>query len=100
MCSPQLQIPGILLLGYEGQGFNQEPDKHVKTCWSEEAWNVVNECSGAVEAQDMVVKPMSKMESISTIFKWLGKGKVMYSHQMHTKTELKCVGCLVFRSTN
>ncbi|KAI9510979.1 hypothetical protein F5148DRAFT_473455 [Russula earlei] len=32
---------------------------------------------------------MTKTGSIIAIFKRLGKGKVIYSHRMHTKTETK-----------
>jgi hypothetical protein len=36
-----------------------------------------------------VVKPLSKDGSITAIFERVGKGKVSYSHQQHTKTEAK-----------
>jgi hypothetical protein len=38
-----------------------------------------------------VVKPLSKDGSITAIFERVGKGKVSYSHQQHTKTEAKYV---------
>jgi hypothetical protein len=51
----------------------------------------VNECKNAAEAWESVTKPLAKSGSITAIFKWLGKGKITYSHHMHTKTETKCI---------
>ena len=61
--------------------------KHAKLCWGEEAWNATNECKDATEARETITKPMSKTGSITAIFKWLWKGKVMYLHHMHMKTK-------------
>ncbi|KAF8219061.1 hypothetical protein L208DRAFT_1131753, partial [Tricholoma matsutake] len=63
--------------------------KHANLCWGEEAWDAANRCKDATEAQETVMKPLVKTGSITAIFKWLGIGKVTYSHRMHTKTETK-----------
>ena len=69
--------------------------KHTKNCWGDDTWNAANRCLGIDEARNMIVKPMGRMESISTIFKRLGKGRVTYSNWMHTKTEIKYLGRMV-----
>lgn len=69
--------------------------KHAWSCWGEEAWEAANNCKDAMEARDSVTKPMAKSGSITAILKQLGKGKVMYSHCMHTKTKTKWVSSTV-----
>jgi hypothetical protein len=65
--------------------------KHAWSCWGEEAWTAASECKDVNEAREYVTKPMARTGSITATFKRLGKGKVTYSHCMHTKTETKYV---------
>jgi hypothetical protein len=65
--------------------------KHAKSCWGEEAWNAANDCKNATEVREAITNPITRSGSITAIFKRLGKGKVTYSHRMHTKTETKYV---------
>lgn len=63
--------------------------KHAKSCWGDEAWKTANECKNATEARATVTNPIKKSGSITASFKRTGKGKVTYSHRMHTKSETK-----------
>ena len=63
--------------------------KHAYSCWGKDAWDATNNCKDVTKARNSVTKPMAKSGSITVIFKQIGKGKVMYSHRMHTKTETK-----------
>ena len=63
--------------------------KHVKSCWGDEAWMAANDCKNAAEARETITKPIARSGSITAIFKRNSKGKVTYSHRMHTKTETK-----------
>ena len=67
--------------------------KHAKSCWGHEAWDAANQCKNATEARDEVMNHLVKSHSwaITAMFKWKGKGKVTYSHRMHTKVETKYV---------
>ncbi|KAF8238066.1 hypothetical protein L208DRAFT_1244012, partial [Tricholoma matsutake] len=65
--------------------------KHAKQCWGEETWIAANQCQNAAEARSSVTGPVSSSGSITATFEQMGKGKVTYSHRMHTKTELKYV---------
>lgn len=50
-----------------------------------------NACHTAEEARESVMKPYNLSGSITASFACTGKGKITYSHQMHTKTETKYV---------
>lgn len=63
--------------------------KHITTCWGEDAWKAAMNCNSAVEAKEAVVKPIQMTGSITASFQRKGKGKITYSHRMHTKTETK-----------
>ncbi len=63
--------------------------KHIQSCWGDEAWKAELACKDAAEAKEAVVKPIAMTRSITANFQWKGKGKVTYSHQMHTKNETK-----------
>jgi hypothetical protein len=63
--------------------------KHAKSCWGDEAWKAANECNNATDARATVTNPIRKSGSITASFKRCGKGKVTYSHRMHTKSETK-----------
>ena len=66
--------------------------KHAKSCWGNEAWNTANECKNAMDARATVTNPIKRSGSITSIFKWMGKGKVTYTHRMHMKSETKWAG--------
>ena len=66
--------------------------KHAKSCWGDEAWIAANECQNASEAREKVTSPIAKSGSIMAVFNRVkGKGKITYSHRMHTKMETKCI---------
>jgi hypothetical protein len=65
--------------------------KHAKNCWGEEAWLMANQCRNAAEARSMVTEPIATSGSITATFQRTGKGKVTFSHRMHTKTEIKYI---------
>ena len=70
--------------------------KDAKLCWGLDAVEAVDRTKNATEAHDSVVQPLSKDGSITVIFERVGKGKVSYSHQQHTKTEAKYVPLLTY----
>jgi hypothetical protein len=63
--------------------------KHAKLCWGEESVNMANEAKNANEAHTII--SAAKNGSIVASFERKGKGKVIYSHRQHTKTETKYV---------
>lgn len=65
--------------------------KHAKSCWGTEAVKAADQTKDVSEAWDSVAKPLGKDALITAIFEWVGKGKVTYSHQQHTKTQTKYV---------
>jgi hypothetical protein len=67
--------------------------KHVKSCWGEAALQAAMECRNTAAARDGVVKSLLDTGSIQKSFDRKGKGKVVYSHRQHTRTETRFV-CL------
>ena len=61
----------------------------MKSCWGAEAVEAADQTKDAMEARNSVVNSLLKDGSITAIFKRVGKGKVTYSHQQHTKIEIK-----------
>jgi hypothetical protein len=61
----------------------------VKTCWGAEAVEAADQTKDVTEAWNSVVNPLLKDGSITAIFERVGKGKVTYSRQQHTKTKTK-----------
>jgi hypothetical protein len=68
----------------------------MKSCWGPDAVNAADRTQNVTEACDSVVEPLSKDRPIMVIFKRVGKGKVLYSHRQHTKTEAKYVPSLTY----
>ena len=54
--------------------------KHTKSCWGIDAIQAADKTQDANEARDCVTKALLKDGSITTVFKRVGKGKVIYSH--------------------
>jgi len=54
--------------------------KHMKSCWGNQVVEASDQTKEAVEALELVVKPLSKDGSITVLFKRVRKGKVSYSH--------------------
>ncbi|KIK40527.1 hypothetical protein CY34DRAFT_87163, partial [Suillus luteus UH-Slu-Lm8-n1] len=63
--------------------------KHVKSCWSDVAYEATQEAKTVVSARESVTDNILKTSSITTSFERKGKGKVTYSHKQHTKIEAK-----------
>lgn len=63
--------------------------KHVRSCWGEAAYEAAQDAKTAESARDGVVTSILQTGSIITTFKRKGKGRVIYSHRQHTKTETK-----------
>jgi hypothetical protein len=61
--------------------------KHAKICWGLDTVKAAMEAQNASEARQILSQ--SKDGSISAAFQIKGKGKVMYSHRQHTRTETK-----------
>ncbi|KAG2085568.1 uncharacterized protein F5147DRAFT_588936, partial [Suillus discolor] len=61
--------------------------KHAKLCWGEESVNMADEAKNANEARTIISG--AKNGSIVASFERKGKGKVIYSHRQHTRTETK-----------
>ena len=65
--------------------------KHAKQCWGAETLAAADQTKNALEAHASVINLVSKNGSITAIFERLGKAKVTYLHQQHTKTKAKFV---------
>ena len=65
--------------------------KHAKSCWGTKAVEAADKTKDVTKAHDSVVKLLLKDGLITAVFERVGKKKVSYSHQQHTKTETKYV---------
>ncbi|KAG2037358.1 hypothetical protein BDR03DRAFT_825617, partial [Suillus americanus] len=61
--------------------------KHAKLCWGKETITMADETKNANEACTIISGV--KNGSIVASFECKGKGKVIYSHRQHTRTEIK-----------
>jgi hypothetical protein len=61
--------------------------KHTQICWGIDTVRAASGSKNATEAREVLSK--SKDGSIAAVFLVKGKGKVMYSHRQHTKTETR-----------
>ncbi|KAG1840504.1 hypothetical protein DFJ58DRAFT_845357 [Suillus subalutaceus] len=61
--------------------------KHAKLCWGKETVNMADETKNANEAHTIISG--AKNGSIMASFERKEKGKVIYSHRQHTRTETK-----------
>lgn len=65
--------------------------KHAKVCWGIDAYKLAEDCRDVAEVRSKVTGPIASSGSISAGFKPDGNGKVTYSRQMPTKTQIKFV---------
>ena len=65
--------------------------KHVETCWGEDALKAGMEAGTAKDARETVVNELKGSGSITAAFERKGKGKETFSHCQHMKTEAKSV---------
>jgi hypothetical protein len=63
--------------------------KHVKTCWGDEALKAAESARDVDVARESVVKGLNENGSIKLAFEQHGKGKVTYSNITHTRTETR-----------
>lgn len=63
--------------------------KHAKICWSAEVVASADKARNANNVRATTIKGILDPQSITAAFEWKGKGKVMFSHRQHTKTELR-----------
>jgi hypothetical protein len=61
--------------------------KHAKRCWSAEVVASVDKAKSVNEVCAMTVKGILDPQLITSTFKPMGKSKVTFSHQQHTRTE-------------
>lgn len=61
--------------------------KHTKIRWGVTAVELADQAKDVNTAWESVQK--LKNGWITTMFEWINKGKVTYSHQQHTKMEIK-----------
>ena len=61
--------------------------KHAKICWGVTAVELADQTKDVNTAQESVWKLKNGL--ITGMFKWIGEGKVIYSHWQHTKMEMK-----------
>ena len=64
---------------------------HAKMCWSDEAVQAADGTWNVTSARVAIQSLDSVNGSITAAFQWVGKGKVVYSHRQHTKTEARYV---------
>ncbi|KAG1835928.1 hypothetical protein DFJ58DRAFT_670163, partial [Suillus subalutaceus] len=62
--------------------------KHVKACWGDDVLQTADQAKDAEEVRTRLLVE-SYETSITASFERKGKGKVMYSHRQHTRTETK-----------
>jgi hypothetical protein len=73
--------------------------KHAKKCWSKEVVASADKANNADEVRWTTVKGSLNLQLITAAFEQKGKGKVMYSHCQHTKSEARAeIVCWVFES--
>jgi len=60
----------------------------VKSCWGEDVLNTILDAKN-LEAARVGVNAHTGNGSIAVAFERKGKGQVTYSHQQHTKAEMK-----------
>ncbi|KAI6004779.1 hypothetical protein EDD15DRAFT_2155499 [Pisolithus albus] len=63
--------------------------KHVKSCWGGDVLSAADNAKDANEVQTKIVGSILRNGSITAIFERKGKGKVTYSHQQHTQSEMR-----------
>ena len=63
--------------------------KHAKICWSAETIAAADATKSLVGAREVLSKAKLKDSSITAEFVRIRKGKVIYSHHQHTKTEAR-----------
>jgi hypothetical protein len=61
--------------------------KHAKKCWSADVVAATDKANNANEVRLTTVKRLLDPQSITAVFEQKGKGKVIYLHRQHTKTE-------------
>lgn len=69
--------------------------KHVKSCWGEAALQAAMDCGNQMTARDGPIQSLLETGSIKASFERKGKGKVIYSHRQHTRSETRCVSSSV-----
>ena len=72
--------------------------RHAKTCWGDEAVRTADDARDVLEARTKVVRGILCNGSITAAFERKDKGKVLYSHRQHTKTETRYVAsrCTIY----
>jgi len=63
--------------------------KHAKRCLGAEVVATADKAKSAKEVCVTTVKGILNLQSITATFERTGKGKVMYSHKQHIKTEAR-----------
>ncbi|KIK77449.1 hypothetical protein PAXRUDRAFT_166803, partial [Paxillus rubicundulus Ve08.2h10] len=63
--------------------------KHLKGCWGPEVLPATDSVKDANQVCNNIVGSILCTGSITVEFKRKGKGKVVYSHQKHTHTEMR-----------
>jgi hypothetical protein len=66
--------------------------KHVKRCWGDDVVLAADKAANTNDVHSTTIKGPLNPQSITAAFESKGKGKVMYSHKQHTKTEARYGG--------
>jgi hypothetical protein len=65
--------------------------KHARKCWGDDIVTSADNAANANDVRRTTIKGYLDPQSITAAFDRKGKGKVMYSHRQHTKTESRYV---------
>ncbi|KIK77422.1 hypothetical protein PAXRUDRAFT_166906, partial [Paxillus rubicundulus Ve08.2h10] len=63
--------------------------KHVKSCWGDETLETADTAKDVNEVRAKIVGGVLRNRTIMAAFERKGKGKVVYSHRLHTRAEAK-----------
>ena len=65
--------------------------KHAKKCWGEDVVATADRAKNAEDVRGTALDGHLSAQTITAVFERQGKGKIIYSHRQHTKTEARCV---------
>ena len=70
--------------------------RHAKSCWGEDTIRIADGARNVSEACTKIVRGILHNGSITAAFERKDKGKVLYSHRQHTKTETRYVARTIY----